>query len=209
MGDSGWAYFEINGETVENQYTEALVDYIHDELDYGSWAGEFSATGTAVYDSDTKIFEGTDYYSEDENHVLDRNIKIAVPKNLWFDTVHVEVECHYEESCDVNVSLLVKNGFLTPQHSEICATLEKKLQDKFDEIFNTYEDGDYEFRHCNDAWILDRMGGEETKDGMLIFTINEIDISVSSTSERQIVMNLNDQDVLEHINNRLSSEDDE
>jgi hypothetical protein len=206
-GDSGWVYLQVDGTTVENQYAEALVDYMNDELDYGSWAGEFTASGRAVYDSSTKQFEGTDYYGEDENEVLDTDIKIALPKSLWFDTVHVEVECHQEEACRINVSALVKNGFLTPKHSEICSNLEKELQDEFDAVIDNYEDPEYEFRYCSDSWVLDRSEGVSLGDD-LIFSITKLDVSVSSVSERQIVLDLTDENVLEHINNRLSLEDD-
>jgi hypothetical protein len=207
-GDSGWVYFEIDGTTVENQYADALVDYINDELDYGSWAGEFTASGKAVYDPTTKQFEGTDYYSEDENEVLDTDIKLVLPKSLWFDTVHVEVECHQEESCRINVSALVKNGFLTPKHSEICSNLEKELQDEFDNIIENYEDPDHDFRYCGDSWVLDRSEGVSLGDD-LIFSITKVEISVSSISEKQIVLDFTDENVLEHINNRLSLEDGE
>lgn len=201
-------YFEIDGTTVENQYAEALVDYINDELDYGSWAGEFTASGRAVYDSTTKQFEGTDYYSEDENEVLDTDIKIALPKSLWFDTVHVEVECNQEEACRINVSALVKNGFLTPKHSEICSNLEKELQDEFDAVIENYEDPEHEFRYCSDSWVLDRSEGVSLGDD-LIFSITKLDVSVSNTTEKQIVLDLTDENVLEHINNRLNLEDGE
>lgn len=204
-GDSGWVYFEIDGTTVENQYTEALVDYIVDELDYGSWAGEFTANGRAVYHPENKMFEGIDYYGEDENEVLDTDIKIALPKSLWFDTVHVEVECHAEEHCRINVSTLVKNGFLTPKHSEICSNLEKELQDEFDAVIENYEDPEHDFRYCSDSWILDRSEGVALGDD-LIFSITKLDVSVSNTSENQIVLDLTDENVLEHINNRLSEE---
>lgn len=207
-GDSGWVYFEVDGQSVDNQYTEALVDYMEQELDYGSWAGEFTANGRAVYDTETKSFEGTDYYGEDENEVLDTDIKIALPKSLWFDTLHVEVECHQEENCRISVSTLVKNGFLIPKHSDFCSNLEKELQDEFDNVIDNYDDPDHEFRYCSDSWILDRSEGVALGDD-LIFSITKLDVSVSNTSERQIVLDLNDQDVLESINNRLSQEDGE
>ena len=47
--DSGWAYFELDGETIENEHTDRLVNWMYDHLDYGSWAGDFSAQGEAVY----------------------------------------------------------------------------------------------------------------------------------------------------------------
>jgi len=79
-GDSGWCYFEMDGDTVENEYTEALVDHMYDTLNYGSWAGEFQANGRAIYDPETNSFEGTDYYGEDGNDVLEVDWTIRVPK---------------------------------------------------------------------------------------------------------------------------------
>lgn len=52
--DSGWVYFELDGEELTNEYTEKLVDYCYSELDYGSWAGDFSANGEAEYDPKRK-----------------------------------------------------------------------------------------------------------------------------------------------------------
>ena len=52
------------------------------ELDYGSWAGDFSANGEAVYDSKEKAFVGTDYYSETESVPVKVSIPINIPKDL-------------------------------------------------------------------------------------------------------------------------------
>jgi hypothetical protein len=157
-GDSGWAHFEIDGDDVSNEYTELLVESMYDHLDYGSWAGEFHASGTAIYDPTTRTFEGTDYYGEDDTQTVDSNITIKVPKELWFDTLHVEVECNYDESCQTNVRFLIKNGFLTTEHTDFCSNLEEELVKDFDDVFNNYQSGtnDKEFRSCTDSWILER-----------------------------------------------------
>lgn len=48
--------FEIDGEKEDNEFTNTLVDLMYDELDYGSWAGEFSASGTAILQPRNKVF---------------------------------------------------------------------------------------------------------------------------------------------------------
>ncbi|NBO23192.1 hypothetical protein EBU94_07645, partial [bacterium] len=131
-GDSGWIYFEIDGETTDNEYTRALIDVMDDILDYGSWAGEFNASGTAVYDPKINGFVGTDFYGEDESEVLNANFTIRIPKKFWFTTFHVEVERNYDEGTNVATNFLVKNGFLTQEHTDFCRNLEQELVKDFD-----------------------------------------------------------------------------
>lgn len=201
-GDSGWAYFEIDGDTTENEYTEALVDSMYDILDYGSWAGEFQANGEAIYNPETKCFEGTDYYSEDANDVVGTDIKITVPKSLWFESLHVECECYHDETPSVSIRFIIRNGFLTLAHSNFCDTLDKELVEQFSEIFENYRtlDGN-EFRGCNDSFILERKDAVEDGDN-LVFTIDKVDIQTSATEDKSIVLEL-DEEFVNNINKRL------
>jgi hypothetical protein len=202
-GDSGWAYFQIDGDNVDNEYTEAILDYMYSELNYGGWAGEFNASGTAIYDVPTRKFEGTDYYGEDGNDVLDTTIIINVPKKLWFDTLHVECESNYDETPNISVQFIVKNGFLLQEHSDICHNLEEVLKDDFDALFSTYESTDScEFRGCNDSWILERKDAVE-EDDMLVFTITKVEINTIDTSERTVVLTLTD-DIVNNIDEKLN-----
>jgi hypothetical protein len=102
-GDSGWAYFQIDGQTVENTFTEKLTDMMYAELDYGSWAGEFSAQGEATFDADIKAFVGTDYYSETANTSIESDIIVSVPKDIWFDNIRISVDI---QEGDNNVEVL-------------------------------------------------------------------------------------------------------
>ena len=94
-GDSGSVWLNLDKKMIDVDYYSknlSLYDKIHafviekmyDELDYGSWAGEFSAAGTAefVIEEDFIGFKGTDHYSEDEFHSCDLNFKVKVPKEL-------------------------------------------------------------------------------------------------------------------------------
>jgi hypothetical protein len=123
--DSGWVHFELDGETIENKYTAVLVNYMYDHLDYGSWAGDFSASGDAIYSAEEQAFVGTDYYSETASMGYDVNIPIPVPKHLWFDQLHIHIEANYDETPECQPEFTIKNGFLTSEHKE----LEKQFTD--------------------------------------------------------------------------------
>jgi len=203
-GDSGWAYFEVDGEQTENEYTEALVGYMYDELDYGSWAGEFSASGKATYNPKTKSFEGIDFYSEDESESIDAHIKIAIPKDYWFDQFHLEIECYNDETPNVLTSFNVKNGFLVNKHTDFCHNLQEVLRDDLEAIFQNYESKNgSEFRSCSQNFILERSEAKELDD-MLIFNIEHIDIQVSDTNDRDIVLELTDE-MIEDIDESLNA----
>lgn len=137
MGDSGWVYFEIDGEQVENEYTESLVSHCYDTLDYGSWAGEFDANGEAVYDADQKAFVGTDYYSETDVEERDPGIILSIPKDLWFDGLSVEVEEVEYEVADYNVDVkvLVQNGIVIDKHDEVAEELKKQIVEQLNADF--------------------------------------------------------------------------
>lgn len=204
-GDSGWVYFDIDGDTTENEYTEAIVNRMYENLDYGSWAGEFNAQGEAVYSPETRCFEGIDYYGEDANDVVDVDIKFNVPKHLWFETVHVECECYYDETPNISVRFILKNGFLSQEHSDICSNLQGELQSEFSELFSNYSSVDgSEFRGCNDSWILNRTEAEEQPDGTLLFTISKVDVGTVNNEEKSVVLEL-DEEFVKDIDEQLNS----
>ena len=117
-GDSGWVYFQIDGKNVgEVNIPEisTLVDRMYDELDYGSWAGEFSANGSAEYNPELKAFIGIDNYSESETSDFKKDIEIIIPKSLWFDAVRYSIEDSDPDEQDVQTDFQfqIRNGFLS------------------------------------------------------------------------------------------------
>lgn len=205
-GDSGWCYFEIDGETIDNEYADCLLKRIDDTLNYGSWAGEFNASGEAVYDPKKNAFEGTDFYGEDSSAVLESDFTIKVPKKLWFDTLHVEVEANYDEEPSVSVRTIIKNGFLTDEHTEFCSNLEKSLTTDFSALFSTYESNEgYEFRGSTDSWMLERAESLENENEF-IFKIKQVDIQVMTNDERGIVLEL-DEETVAAIDEQLNEEE--
>ena len=136
-GDSGWVYFEIDGEQVENEYTETLVNYCYDTLNYGSWAGEFDANGEAAYVPEEKAFIGIDYYNETDVEERDPGIVLSIPKDLWFDGLSIEVEEVEYEVADYNVDvkLLVQNGMVIDKHKEVAEELKEQIIEQLNNDF--------------------------------------------------------------------------
>mgnify|MGYP003343205748 CR=1 FL=1 len=137
--DSGWCYFQIDGESAENDYTEKLTNWMYDHLDYGSWAGEFSATGEATYDFEKKAFIGIDHYSETETMAYKVDIPIHIPKHLWFGELGIHVECNYDDTPQVDITFGISNGFLTEEHGEAEEALRIDIKDKILEAISAWE----------------------------------------------------------------------
>ena len=137
--DSGWCHFTMDGKELENEYTERIVDWMYDELDYGSWAGEFSAQGEATYDTIEKAFVGTDYYSEESTESVEANIEVRIPKSLWFSQLSIRFEADCADSEVVaDCNFLISNGFFTPEHTEAEQALSIDLKDKVDQEVSKY-----------------------------------------------------------------------
>lgn len=206
-GDSGWVYFEIDGETADNEYTRALVDKMYDTLNYGSWAGEFTASGEATYDPETNSFKGTDYYGEDDHDIINTEICIRIPKHLWFNTLHVECECYYDDTCDISVRFIVRNGFLSEEHAKLSDNLQEEISKELQRAFDNYSSPNHEFRGCSDSWIFERTSAQ-TDETHLIFWIERVDVQTSTSEDRTIVLEL-DEELVEDIDEALNDVEDE
>lgn len=189
-GDSGWAHFEVDDEDVDNVYTRFLVDHIYDELDYGSWAGEFSANGDAIYNKEEQAFAGIDYYSEDSDSTVTINLNIKVPEYVNFDSLHIIIDDDGSGGSGL-VELQIKNGFFT---TDIFVE-EKKLQTYIDESI-TQIIADFckteEFRSIYFDDTYQRSQFTKTDDGMLTLTIESMDIGTYNTTENTIYLEVAD-----------------
>jgi hypothetical protein len=198
-GDSGWAHFEIDGETVDNEYTDYLVDKMYDLLDYGSWAGEFNATGSAVYSSETQAFEGMDDYSEDDTMSHECNIVIQVPKDLWHDSLSMSVEG--EEGCKTRIEARfgIKNGFLSGKHIMFIEGLEEKMGEEVDAVINDFTNNTGEnYRSVWETINLEPKDGV-IKDDCIEYTINSLNIGTISSDEKDVYLEITADDTLNDI----------
>jgi hypothetical protein len=195
-GDSGWAHFEIDGETVDNEYTDYLVDKMYDLLDYGSWAGEFNATGSAVYSSETQAFEGMDDYSEDDTMSHKCNIVIQVPKDLWHDSLSMSVEG--EEGCKTRIEARfgIKNGFLSGKHIMFIEGLEKKMEEEVESVINDFiNNSTTDYRSIWETINLEPKDGV-VKGDFLEYTIDHLGIGTISTDEKDVYLEITPDDEL-------------
>jgi hypothetical protein len=185
-GDSGWVFFEVDGESADGEEISALVDMMYTELDYGSWAGEFSANGRAEYNSKTKCFEGIDYYSEDEydTMTLAEPIKIFIPKSFGFDSVEYAINGESEDGVSFDISFNIINGFITPELRELeeesSEYLKTKVLEAFDKINVSY---------FNEHKLIERHEMNTINDS-IVLTISQVDYSFYNETEHEISIDL-------------------
>ena len=189
--DSWWVHFEIDGDSYDDEHTEKLVDYMYNHLDYGSWAGEFSANGEAIYNVEEQAFVGTDYYSESQTMEYDVNIPIPVPKHLWFDQLNIHIEVNYDETPDCQVEFTIKNGFLTGEHQK----LEKQINDYLVEemtnaIVKFEQEEEVGFESIWDDVILTQANFSEESEDSKIAYVQEVDFRYPDGEEKQIYLDL-------------------
>jgi len=189
--DSGWVHFEIDGDSYDDEHTEKLVDYMYNHLDYGSWAGEFSANGEAIYNVEEQAFVGTDYYSESQTMEYDVNIPIPVPKHLWFDQLNIHIEVNYDETPDCQVEFTIKNGFLTGEHQK----LEKQINDYLVEemtnaIVKFEQEEEVGFESIWDDVILTQANFSEESEDSKIAYVQEVDFRYPDGDEKEIYLDL-------------------
>ena len=187
-GDSGWVDFVVDKDDLteeDNEMIDILRSYCDEELDYGSWAGEFSASGEAIYNSETKCFEGTDYYSEDDSISVDCDIEVKVPKDLWFDSIEIMIE---DEAVHVTSDIIVNNGFKIDGHNEAEEEINESVSDQVDDIIKSK--CTHEYRSMWEEITLNRSDFVIEGD-YAVAHINKISIGIYNSDEKEISINLN------------------
>lgn len=189
-GDSGWVFMEDeDGERLDSELqADWLVDKMYDELDYGSWAGEFSANGEAEYNPETKCFEGTDYYSEEDRTSCAANIRIEIPAFIPFDTLEIETE---DEDLHVSCALAIHNGYVHPASHEVMTSLEEQLKEEISAAVDKHYNGDMydDFSNYYNHYVIDR--NEFKREGdMMVYVIKEVSFNVHNTQEKDISIDL-------------------
>jgi len=190
MNDSGWVSLEIDGQDASEQpHTDILVSKMYDELDYGSWAGEFSASGEATYDPKTKSFVGIDHYSEDDRLAHSCKIKLTLPDSIWFDSLEIQIE----DEGTIESAFIIKNGFLTEEHEEALEALNQKLRTDVNEEIDEFvkSNPDIEYR---EVWQNIRINYDEFihKGDVREYIMKFIDIGTYNTTNNDIYLDLKD-----------------
>ena len=188
-GDSGWVEFQIDKSNLteeDNEMIAYLENKCYDELDYGSWAGEFSATGDAAFDPEQNAFVGTDYYSEDESITKSCALRIAIPQQVWFDSVEIMVE---DEEINVSVDIIVRNGFKTEAHTAAEEALVISIQDQVSDIVSDVQNFRSMWEEINLSKADFKLDGDE-----IVHIMNEISVGVYEEDEKGIFINLDNEE---------------
>jgi hypothetical protein len=186
-GDSGWVHLEVDGEDSNDPEAERLIDMMYEQLDYGSWAGEFSASGEAPFDADTKMFQGTDYYTETDTTSAKCNIEIRIPKYIHFDELEIHTE---DENCHTTCTFGIRNGFDHPEAEDFCKKLAEQLQEQFVAAAEADADDADDIDGFWETYSLFR-DSDFTVDGdYLVHTMTSIEYSQRTTSENYVEINL-------------------
>lgn len=188
-GDSGWVHMEDeDGHAIDCPEAECLINEMYDTLDYGSWAGEFSANGEAAYNTKTKMFEGTDYYSEQNRESCPSDVVVAIPAHIPFDSLSIETSEY--DSMDINISFRVDNLFTHPDIKDLEIKLELELKHQIQSTIDSYiNEANLEFSSYYNTYDISvsdfkKVGSE------LLYTIPELEFEVHETQEKNIVIDL-------------------
>ena len=194
--DDGSFQLLIDDEEIEesDEYPWAgkVMDRIADELDYGSFAGDFNTNGDLIY-SDGH-FTGIDFNSTTEGDLLklseDEHIRIEVPEYLWFDKLIINTEGYFDESdLTVTVDFRITNGPIVDHHVEkeddISNFLSKQIITFLGNI--DYQDVNYVY---ND-WSFDFNDGV-IEDDKRVFFIDEIQYNYELEESREIDVEITD-----------------
>lgn len=192
-GDSGWVHLEVDGEDSGEPEAEWLINEMYEQLDYGSWAGEFSASGEAPFDPITKTFQGTDYYSFTDTCSVDSEIEIRIPKYIHFDNLEIHTE---DEDCSTFITFNIRNGFEHPDAVLFETILADHLQKEIIDVVKSYIDNEYEIDSYWEDYSLSRES-DFTEDGDdLVAVLKTIQYSRRYTTEKDVEINL--QELLEN-----------
>jgi hypothetical protein len=186
-GDSGWVHFEIDEVEEDNPYTRALVDYCYDHLEYGSFAGEFSTTGTITYNKSNEAFTGSDSYSEDQTMDWLCNIEIKIPKIIWFDRLVLDIQDYNSK-----VYFEVANGFLTDNHQLLQKSIAENLQVEVDKEVDAFSE-EYNFINLSQDLIVPRSEFKETENGFLVYNLENLGMYASEGEDKDVYMELTDE----------------
>lgn len=125
-------------DSKRNAEARELIDLIANKVGYGSFAGDFTASGELVYDVSTSDFVGEDSYEEsvDYKYKFKEPLKVVIPKNLWFDIIDIEINGDPED-LEVAVQLSIMNGPVVTEHTEFESNAEAYLRGEIGYILDT------------------------------------------------------------------------
>jgi hypothetical protein len=195
--DSGGYNLFIDGVEVyygDAVYDEIVEDIISDAIDYGSWAGDYSADGSVHYDADQGAFIGEGKETESESATLeDISIEIRIPKALNFDAFEIVTQGTFcWEELSIDCKFIISNGPVFPEHGEVEDTMNTYVRESVTHILETDEASkDEEIGWVGNDWYILR--GEFKEDGdELVHIIDSIFYNYNNTKYQSYHIPINE-----------------
>jgi hypothetical protein len=181
---------ETGREEEDQEISRILEDQFYDLLDYGSWDGDFDAHGEAHYDPDTKAFEGTDNYSQDNAMAFPCQIRLAIPEGVPFDRLEIQSNENGTEC-----RLVQRNGFRIPLHEEWEEKISSHLSKEIEEI-KEFAKKDYMIPGHWTQWDIPREEFQPDPENAetLFYLLEEVELTVRETEQKHMYLPLNEED---------------
>ena len=190
--DEGSFYVYIDGKDTDIDYTRKdgtydLVDFIADEIGYGSFAGDYNANGEVIYDVEQGAFIGEDDCEmlQDYNYKFKKPLVFPILKELWFDSVLVDIS-GYSEDMDISVRLSISNGPVFEEHMDFESNAVKVLEKEIYRLFDTIDE-------VRDVWYNQEFGRDNLgvdKDGNFLLAITGLTYNKYVSEVKDIVIQL-------------------
>lgn len=168
-GDDGWINLYAGAQKCDGDEAEKLIDMLNQDIGYGWWNGNVSASGEAAYDPLTKTFRGkhTSTYMGYESFSLECDVEIRIPKALKFDRICLDCDGDSSEFEEIDCDIMMKfyedsHHITTPEYENISSQLSKLHSVKFLEVIKPLCEDYKEFEIC-DTYDISR--DDFTEDG--------------------------------------------
>jgi hypothetical protein len=196
--DSGG--YSLFVDEVEVNYGDAffdeVVDFISDTIDYGSWAGDYSADGVVYYKADEGAFIGEGKETESDSGCLeDISIEIRLPKALNFDSFEIITQgTHCWEELSTDCKFIISNGPVFPEHVQIENDMNNYVMESITHILETDEAcKDEEIGWVSNDWFISREEFEEDGDE-LVYVIDNIYFNYNNTKYQSHHITINEEE---------------
>jgi hypothetical protein len=191
--DEGSFYLYVDEKEVSVDWNKRdgsydLIDYVAEEIGYGSFAGDFSSNGEVVYDVEKKAFIGNDSYEEQQEftYKFRKPLILTIPKDLWFDTIEVDMS-GYDDDIDASVRLSITNGPVVQEHMDFESNSTKALRKIADQLFDDLDE-------VRDLWMSEPPFKREDlsvdKDGNPYHAVTSLIYSKYVGEDKEIVIQL-------------------
>ena len=178
--DSGSWNMRGDGKTLStwDDYFDKIVEKA---LDYGSWAGNFSSTGTISYDKTTGVItlQGDEYDSENKELIKTVELELFIPDTILQTIDEIEIYAYHNDGC--KVIYFVETGAVLDIHETHAEELSKELTTKTNDIEKEEEE---------DFYFNDTFDVSEVKNNILRFEIN---VEKETHKEIYHLIDLNDE----------------